>query len=176
MAPLLEVIDLKTQIKLRAATVHAVDGLSFTVDAGETVGIVGESGSGKTMAAMSIMKLLPNAARIAGGQVNFDGRDLAKLSDKEIRKVRGNAIAVVFQDPMTSLNPTMNIGNQIAESVIRHKGVSKSAGLARAAEVLDLVGLPRPKERLRDYPHQLSGGLRQRVMIAMALVLRVPSC
>jgi peptide/nickel transport system ATP-binding protein len=169
VAPLLEVIDLQTQIKLRKATVYAVDGLSFTVEPGETVGIVGESGSGKTMAAMSIMKLLPGAARLAGGQINFKGRDLAKLSDKEIREVRGAEIAMVFQDPMTSLNPTMNIGNQIAETVIRHKGVSRSEGLARAAEVLDLVGLPRPQERLKDYPHQLSGGLRQRVMIAMAL-------
>jgi peptide/nickel transport system ATP-binding protein len=169
VAPLLDVVDLKTQIKLRTATVHAVDGLSFEVNSGETVGIVGESGCGKTMAAMSIMRLLPNSAYIAGGQVNFDGRDLAKLDDSELRKVRGNEIGMVFQDPMTSLNPTMTIGRQIAESVVLHRGVSKSAGLDRAAEVLDLVGLPRPRERLKDYPHQLSGGLRQRVMIAMAL-------
>jgi peptide/nickel transport system ATP-binding protein len=169
VAPLLDIVDLKTQIKLRTATVHAVDGLSFEVNSGETVGIVGESGCGKTMAAMSIMRLLPNAAYIAGGEINFDGRDLAKLEDSELRKVRGNEIGMVFQDPMTSLNPTMTIGRQIAESVVLHRGVSKSAGLDRAAEVLELVGLPRPRERLKDYPHQLSGGLRQRVMIAMAL-------
>ena len=125
MAPLLEVVDLKTEIKLRTATVHAVDGLSFEVAPGETVGIVGESGCGKSMAAMSIMRLLPHRAYIAGGQVNFDGRDLTKLSDDEIRKVRGNEIGMVFQDPMTSLNPTMTIGRQISEAVLIHRDVSK---------------------------------------------------
>jgi peptide/nickel transport system ATP-binding protein len=169
MAPLLEVKDLRTEIKLRTATVHAVDGLSFTVEPGETVGIVGESGCGKTMAAMSIMKLLPTNGYIANGEVNLDGEDLTKVSAERMRKIRGNDIGMIFQDPMTSLNPTMNIGNQIAESVVLHRGVSKSDGLKRAAEVLELVGLPRPQERLKDYPHQLSGGLRQRVMIAMSL-------
>jgi len=168
-APLLDVVDLKTQIKLRTATVHAVDGLSFTVEPGETVGIVGESGCGKSMAAMSIMRLLPRNGFIAGGEINFDGRDLTKVSDDEIRHVRGNDIGMVFQDPMTSLNPTMKIGRQIAEGVLLHRDVTKEQAMDRAAEVLDLVGLPRPKERLNDYPHQLSGGLRQRVMIAMAL-------
>jgi len=168
-APLLDVVDLKTQIKLRTATVHAVDGLSFTVEPGETVGIVGESGCGKSMAAMSIMRLLPRNGFIAGGEINFDGRDLTKVSDDEIRHVRGNDIGMVFQDPMTSLNPTMKIGRQIAEGVLLHRDVTKEHAMDRAAEVLDLVGLPRPKERLNDYPHQLSGGLRQRVMIAMAL-------
>ena len=169
MAALLEVEDLKTRIPLRSGTVHAVDGLSFEVQEGETVGIVGESGCGKTMAAMSIMRLLPRNAFIAGGEIRFGGRDLVKLSDAELRKVRGNDIGIVFQDPMTSLNPTMTIGKQIAEGVLVHRDVSKAAALERAAEVLDLVGLPRPQERLKDYPHQLSGGLRQRVMIAMAL-------
>jgi peptide/nickel transport system ATP-binding protein len=169
MAPLLEVVDLKTEIKLRKATVHAVDGLSFEVEPGETVGIVGESGCGKSMAAMSIMRLLPHRAYIAGGEVNFDGRDLTKLSDEQIRKVRGNEIGMVFQDPMTSLNPTMTIGRQISEAVLIHRDVSKQEATERAAEVLGLVGLPKPSERLKDYPHQLSGGLRQRVMIAMAL-------
>ncbi len=169
MAALLEVEDLKTLIPLRSGTVHAVDGLSFEVQEGETVGIVGESGCGKTMAAMSIMRLLPRNAFIAGGEIRFGGRDLVKLSDAEFRKVRGNDIGIVFQDPMTSLNPTMTIGKQIAEGVLIHRDVSKAAALDRAAEVLDLVGLPRPQERLKDYPHQLSGGLRQRVMIAMAL-------
>jgi peptide/nickel transport system ATP-binding protein len=166
---LIEVVDLKTRIPLRSGTVHAVDGLSFDVQEGETVGIVGESGCGKTMAAMSIMRLLPRNAYIAGGEINFGGRDLTKLSDAELRKVRGNDIGMVFQDPMTSLNPTMTIGKQIAEVVLIHRDVSKKEAMVRAAEVLDLVGLPRPAERLKDYPHQLSGGLRQRVMIAMAL-------
>ncbi len=169
MAPLLEVVDLKTEIKLRKATVHAVDGLSFEVAPGETVGIVGESGCGKSMAAMSIMRLLPHRAYIAAGEVKLDGRDLTKLSDEEIRKVRGNEIGMVFQDPMTSLNPTMPIGRQISEAVLIHRDVSKQEATERAAEVLGLVGLPKPSERLKDYPHQLSGGLRQRVMIAMAL-------
>jgi peptide/nickel transport system ATP-binding protein len=169
MGTLLEVVDLKTRIPLRSGTVHAVDGLSFDVQEGETVGIVGESGCGKTMAAMSIMRLLPRNAYIASGEINFGGRDLTKLSDAELRKVRGNDIGMVFQDPMTSLNPTMTIGKQIAEVVLIHRDVSKKQALERAAEVLDLVGLPRPAERLKDFPHQLSGGLRQRVMIAMAL-------
>jgi peptide/nickel transport system ATP-binding protein len=169
MTKLLEVEDLRTRIKLRRATVHAVDGLSFEVEAGETIGIVGESGCGKTMAAMSIMRLLPRGGFIAGGEIRLEGRDLVQLSLPELRKVRGNEIGMIFQDPMTSLNPTMTIGRQIAEAVRIHRDVSKEAAMDRAAEVLDLVGLPRPRERLRDYPHQLSGGLRQRVMIAMAL-------
>jgi len=169
MAPLIEVVDLKTRIPLRSGTVHAVDGLSFEVQPGETVGIVGESGCGKTMAAMSIMRLLPRNAFIASGEVRFGGRDLTKVSDAELRKVRGNDIGMVFQDPMTSLNPTMMIGKQIAEGVLIHRDVSKDDAMKRAAEVLEMVGLPRPAERLKDYPHQLSGGLRQRVMIAMAL-------
>jgi peptide/nickel transport system ATP-binding protein len=169
MTKLLEVVDLRTQIAQRHTVVHAVDGLSFYVEKGETVGIVGESGCGKTMAAMSIMRLLPPRGYIHSGQILFEGRDLVALSDAELRKVRGNDIGIVFQDPMTSLNPTMTIGRQIAEGVRLHRDASRAEGLDRAAEVLDLVGLPRPKERLNDYPHQLSGGLRQRVMIAMAL-------
>ncbi len=169
MDNVLEVKDLRTEIKLRTATVHAVDGISFTVGAGETVGIVGESGCGKTMTGMSIMRLLPRGGRIAGGRILLEGRDLASLGENDMRGVRGNEIGMVFQDPMTSLNPTMTIGRQIAEGVRLHRGVSDSAAMARAAEVLDLVGMPRPKERLGDYAHQLSGGLRQRVMIAMAL-------
>jgi oligopeptide/dipeptide ABC transporter ATP-binding protein len=169
MAALIEVEDLKTRIPLRSGTVHAVDGLSFDVQEGETVGIVGESGCGKTMAAMSIMRLLPRNAFIAGGEIRFGGRDLTKLTDAQIRKVRGNEIGMVFQDPMTSLNPTMTIGRQIAEAVLIHRDISKADAIDRATEVLEMVGLPRPRERLKDYPHQLSGGLRQRVMIAMAL-------
>jgi peptide/nickel transport system ATP-binding protein len=166
---LLEVDGLKTQIKLRKGTVHAVDGLSFDVEAGETVGIVGESGCGKTMAAMSIMRLLPRGGYIASGEIRFGGRDLVTVSEAELRKVRGNEIGMIFQDPMTSLNPTMTIGKQIAEAVTTHRDVSKDEAMKRATEVLDLVGLPRPSERVHDFPHQLSGGLRQRVMIAMAL-------
>jgi peptide/nickel transport system ATP-binding protein len=166
---LLELDDLRTRIRLRSGTVHAVDGLSLELDAGETLGIVGESGCGKTMAAMSIMRLLPRGGYIAGGEIRLDGRDLVKLSDAELRKIRGNEIGMVFQDPMTSLNPTMTIGRQIAEVVLTHRDVSKGQAMERATEVLDLVGLPRPAERLRAFPHQLSGGLRQRVMIAMAL-------
>jgi peptide/nickel transport system ATP-binding protein len=166
---LLEVVDLNTRIKLRSGTVYAVDGVSFEVDKGETLGIVGESGCGKTMAAMSIMRLLPRGGYIERGEIRLEGRDLVKLTAAEIRKVRGNDIGMVFQDPMTSLNPTMTIGRQIGEAVLVHRDVSKGAAMNRAAEVLDLVGLPHPRERLRDYPHQLSGGLRQRVMIAMAL-------
>ena len=169
MARLLEVDDLKTRIRLRSGTVHAVDGLSFDVEAGETVGVVGESGCGKTMAAMSIMRLLPRGGFIAGGQIRLNGRDLVPISNEQMRKVRGDDIGIVFQDPMTSLNPTMTIGRQIAEAVSIHRDVSSDAAMRRAIETLEMVGLPRPSERVRDYPHQLSGGLRQRVMIAMAL-------
>jgi peptide/nickel transport system ATP-binding protein len=166
---LLEIEGLRTQIHLRTRTVRAVDGVSFNVEHGETVGLVGESGSGKTMTAASIMRLLPPGGHIVEGSIRLDGRDLTKMSDAEIRGVRGNEIGMIFQDPMTSLNPTMAIGRQIAEAVELHKGVSKKEAMERAAEVLSLVGMPNPAERLRDYPHQLSGGLRQRVMIAMAL-------
>jgi peptide/nickel transport system ATP-binding protein len=166
---LLEVRDLKTAIHLHSGTVRAVDGVSFTLAAGETVGVVGESGCGKTMVGLSIMRLLPDGGRVTDGHILFEGVDLATLDDEGIHHVRGRDIGMVFQDPMTSLNPTMEIGHQIGESVRLHKGLSKAAALDRAEEVLNLVGMPRPKERLHDYPHQLSGGLRQRVMIAMAL-------
>ncbi|MCL6092100.1 MAG: ABC transporter ATP-binding protein [Actinobacteria bacterium] len=165
----LEVEGLQTQIQLRTRVVKAVDGVSFSIGAGETVGVVGESGSGKSMTAMSILRLLPHGGHVVGGSVRLGGRELTKMAEAELRAVRGNEIGTIFQDPMTSLNPTMTIGRQIAEAVVEHKGVSKRAALDRAAEVLALVGMPNPKERLGDYPHQLSGGLRQRVMIAMAL-------
>ena len=166
---LLEVQNLHTQIKLKRSTVQAVDGVSFTVEAGETIGIVGESGSGKTMTAMSIMRLLPNGGSSPDGSIFLDGRDLLQLDDEQMAKVRGNDVGMIFQDPMTSLNPTMTIGKQIAESVRIHRGASKTEGLERAVEVLSLVGMPSPQQRARDYPHQLSGGMRQRAMIAMAL-------
>src|ERR1700724_2183203 len=169
MAPLLQIEDLHTEIRLRSATVYALDGVSLTVEAGECVGIVGESGSGKTMTALSIMQLLPPGGHITGGQIMLDGQIISSLDDNGMRHVRGNEIGMIFQDPMTSLNPTMTIGDQIAETVILHRGADKKTALARAVEVLGLVGMPHPAERVGNYPHQLSGGMRQRVMIAMAL-------
>jgi peptide/nickel transport system ATP-binding protein len=165
----LEIRDLHAEIRLRGSTVRAVDGVSLRVGEGETVGLVGESGCGKTMLGNSIIRLLPPGGLITGGEVLLNGRDLVGLPKADIRKVRGGEIGMVFQDPMTSLDPTMPIGRQIAESVQQHQGVGRKEGLQRAAEVLALVGMPRPAERVSDYPHQLSGGLRQRVMIAMAL-------
>jgi peptide/nickel transport system ATP-binding protein len=169
MAPLLEIEDLHTEIRLRSATVHALEGVSLTVEAGECLGIVGESGSGKTMTALSVMQLLPPGGHITGGRVLLDGQVISALDDEAMRHVRGNEIGMIFQDPMTSLNPTMTIGDQIAETVRLHRGADRQAAAARAVEVLGLVGMPRPAERIRAYPHQLSGGMRQRVMIAMAL-------
>jgi peptide/nickel transport system ATP-binding protein len=166
---LLRVDDLRTDIRRRKDAVHPVDGVSFTVRRGETVGLVGESGCGKTMTAMSIMRMLPPGGRIVSGSVELSGQDLVPLSAGQMRQVRGRQVAVVFQDPMTSLNPTMTIGDQIAGPVRIHLGHSRAAARQRAEEVLGLVGVPRPAERLDAFPHQLSGGLRQRVMIAMAL-------
>lgn len=166
---LLEVRDLRTRIRLRKGEVRAVDGVSFSLEQGKTLGIVGESGSGKTMMGMSILGLLPQGGYIAGGEILFDGVNLAGLSRRELQDVRGGKIGVVFQDPMTSLNPCMTIGDQITDVVRRHLGYSKDKAIERALEVLSLVGMPNPRERLESYPHQLSGGLRQRVMIAIAL-------
>jgi ABC-type dipeptide/oligopeptide/nickel transport system ATPase component len=148
MAPLLEIEDLRTDIRLRAATVHALDGVSLTVEAGECLGIVGESGSGKTMTALSIMQLLPPGGRIVGGSITLGGEDIAAMDDRGMRQIRGNEIDMIFQDPMTSLNPTMTIGDQIAETVILHRGADKKTALARAVEVLGLVGMPHPAERV----------------------------
>jgi peptide/nickel transport system ATP-binding protein len=156
MAPLLEIEDLHTEIRLRSATVHALDGVSLNVEPGECLGIVGESGCGKTMTALSIMQLLPPGGHITGGSITLGGQEISALSDDGMRHVRGNEIGMIFQDPMTSLNPTMTVGDQIAET-------------SPSIEVLGLVGMPRPAERVGNYPHQLSGGMRQRVMIAMAL-------
>jgi peptide/nickel transport system ATP-binding protein len=167
--PLLEVEDLRTHIRMRHCSVRAVDGVSLTVRQGETVGLVGESGCGKSLTALSVMRLLPPGGSIVGGSIRLAGRELTTLPEAEMRRLRGNEVAMVYQDPMTSLDPTMTIGDQIAEPVRTHRRVSRRAALDRAAEVLDLVGMPRPRERLQAFPHQLSGGLRQRVMIAMAL-------
>jgi len=169
VAPILEIKDLSTHIVQSNTTIQAVGNIDLNLDPGETVGLVGESGCGKSMTGMSIIGLLPPGGSIVGGSVKLEGRELVGLSDRELRKIRGNEIAMIFQDPLTSLDPTKTIGDQVAEPVRLHRGASKNDAMERAAEVLDLVGLPRPKERLKDYPHQLSGGLRQRVMIAMAL-------
>lgn len=164
--------DLQTVVKLRSGMVRAVDGVSLTIRAGETVGLVGESGSGKTMTGMSIVQLLPAGGRIVGGEVRFGGRNLVHATPAELRSVRGGEIGVIFQDPMTSLDPTMAIGRQVAEVWRRHRGGSRTDALARAEEMLGRVRLPNPRQRLQSFPHELSGGLRQRVMIAMALVCR----
>ena len=169
MAPLLQLEDLRTEIRLRSATVHALEGVSLSLDAGECLGIVGESGCGKTMTALSIMQLLPPGGHIIGGKILLDGREISALTDDQMRHVRGNEIGMIFQDPMTSLNPTMTIGDQISETVVLHRGADAKTARERAIEVLRLVGMPRPAERVGNYPHQLSGGMRQRVMIAMAL-------
>ena len=165
----LEIDDLHTDIAVKPRVVRAVDGVSFSIRAGETLGLVGESGCGKSMTGMSVMKLLPPGGHIRSGSIRLNGRDVVPLDDREMRAIRGNDVAVIFQDPLTSLNPTMTIGRQIAETLRIHRDVAAGPARARAIEVLGLVGMPRPRERVDDYPHQLSGGLRQRVMIAMAL-------
>ena len=169
MAPVLEIENLSTHIKLTSSVVQAVGNIDMRIDAGETLGVVGESGCGKSMTGLSIMGLLPPGGSIVGGSIKLEGRELVGLKQEQLRQVRGNEIAMIFQDPLSSLDPTKTIGYQVAEPVRLHRGASKAEALERAVEVLNLVGLPRPKERLSDYPHQLSGGLRQRVMIAMAL-------
>jgi peptide/nickel transport system ATP-binding protein len=169
LPPVLEIEDLSAHIQLTKSVVQAVGNVDMYIDAGETLGLVGESGCGKSMTGLSIMNLLPNGGHIVGGSVKLEGRQLVGMPDQDIRQIRGNEIAMIFQDPLTSLDPTKTIGYQVAEPVRLHRGASKKEALDRAAEVLSLVGLPRPMERLSDFPHQLSGGLRQRVMIAMAL-------
>ncbi len=169
LQPLLEVKNITTNIQLSRENIHAVGDVSFHINPGETVGLVGESGSGKSITALSIIRLLPQGAKITSGSVLLDGKDLTHLEENKMRSIRGNEIGMIFQDPMTSLNPTKTIGEQVGEPVRIHRGANKAQALKRAEEVLGLVGLSRPKERLGDYPHQLSGGMRQRVMIAMAL-------
>src|SRR5579863_84206 len=166
----LEIEGLRTHIRLTRTTVRAVDGVTMHIAPGETLGLVGESGCGKSITGMSIMKLLPSGGNIVAGSIKLNGRDIVPLEEKAMRDIRGNEVAVIFQDPMTSLNPTMTIGDQIGEVLHIHRDTNDAETRERCAEVLGLVGMPRPKERLTDYPHQLSGGLRQRVMIAMALV------
>ena len=173
MPPLLEVRDLHTEFRTGLGAVPAVDGISYTVDRGETVAIVGESGSGKTAGALSLLRLIPDPpGRITGGRILFDGRDLLQLSDAEMRQVRGGDIGMIFQEPMTSLNPVLTIGRQITETLEQHRGADRAAAQARALELLRLVGIADPQRRLKQYPHQLSGGMRQRIMIAIASGLR----
>ena len=165
----LEVTDLSTHIKLSRSVVQAVGNVDLSIAPGETLGLVGESGCGKSMFGLSVMGLLPPGGEIVNGSIKVEDRELVGLSDRELRRIRGNDVAMIFQDSQSSLNPTKTIGEQVAEPIRLHRGASKKEAVDRAFEVLDLVGLPRPRERLSDYPHQLSGGLRQRVMIAIAL-------
>ncbi len=169
MSALLEVTSLQTHFATPDGVVRAVEGVSFSVDAGETLAIVGESGCGKSVTSMSILRLIAEPPGKIAGSIRFDGRELLSLSEAEMRQIRGNEIAMIFQEPMTSLNPVLTIGRQIGESLRLHQGLSARAAEARAIESLALVGIPAPERRVREYPHQLSGGMRQRVMIAMAL-------
>lgn len=166
---LLTVNNLTTSFAIRNASLQAVSDVSFSLEEGDCLGIVGESGCGKSTTGFSLMRLLPNNGRIEAGSVEFEGRDLTKISEKEMRAIRGNRIALIPQDPMTSLNPVVRIGSQIGEALRIHNGASKAEARARALEVLKMVEMPNPEERLNQYPHELSGGLRQRAIIAMAL-------
>ncbi|AEG59470.1 ABC transporter ATP-binding protein [Desulforamulus ruminis] len=170
---LLQVKDLKTHFFLEDGVVPAVDGVSFHLNRGETLAVVGESGSGKSITATSIMRLIPSPpGRIVEGEILFNGNDLLKMTEKEMRGIRGNRISMIFQEPMTSLNPVFRVGQQISESLILHQGLNKKEALEKSVEMLRLTGIPSPEKRVHDFPHQMSGGMRQRVMIAMALCCR----
>ncbi len=169
MPPLLAVDGLQTQFATGQGILRAVDGVSFSIDRGEVLGLVGESGCGKSVTSLSIMRLVPTPGRIAAGRIVFEGEDLLAKDAEAMRRVRGARIGMVFQEPMTSLNPVFSIGDQIAAGVLAHRGGSRQAAWARTVEMLERVQVPSPRERARDYPHQLSGGLRQRAMIALAL-------
>jgi peptide/nickel transport system ATP-binding protein len=169
MPPLLEVENLQTHFRTADGINRAVDGVSFSVNAGETVAIVGESGCGKSVTSMSILRLIPEPPGKIAGAIRFQGRDLLQLSEREMRAIRGNEISMIFQEPMTSLNPVLTVGRQIGETLRLHQGLSAAEAEAKAVEMLILVGIPEPQRRVREYPHQLSGGMRQRVMIAIAL-------
>ncbi len=169
---LLDVRDLVVRFRTHDGTIHAVNGISFELGRGERLGLVGESGCGKSVTNLAIMRLLPKpAGRIEGGAVVFDGEDIVKLPESEVREIRGRDIAMIFQDPMTSLNPVLTIEEQMVETIAAHRKVSKAEARARAVELLGMVGIPQAEKRLRNFPHQFSGGMRQRVMIAMALAL-----
>jgi oligopeptide transport system ATP-binding protein len=167
--PLLAVEDLRVEFWTSRGTVHAVNGITFDIAPGETLGIVGESGCGKSVTSLAILGLLSRAGKVVGGTATFEGRDLLQLKDDQLRQIRGRDIAMIFQDPMTSLNPVLTVGRQIREALETHFDLEKKEAEARSAELLDRVGIPSPKIRLKDYPHQFSGGMRQRAMIAMAL-------
>ncbi len=167
---ILELRDLKTHFHTPDGVVKAVDGVTYSLNAGETLGVVGESGCGKSVTALSILRLIPEPpGQISGEGIFFEGKDLTKMNTKELRHIRGNEISMIFQEPMTSLNPVFTVGFQIAEAVMLHQKLGKKDAYDKAVEMLDLVGIPLPRQRVREYPHQLSGGMRQRVMIAMAL-------
>jgi oligopeptide transport system ATP-binding protein len=170
MSPLLEVKGLKTRFFTQDGVVNAVNGISYTLEEGGTLGIVGESGCGKSVGVLSIMRLIPDPpGKIVGGEVFFEGRNLLKMNPDEIRQIRGNKIAMIFQDPMTSLNPVLTIGRQVSEALELHLGMDKKQSRERTIELLEMVGIPEAADRVDDYPHQFSGGMRQRTMIAMAL-------
>jgi peptide/nickel transport system ATP-binding protein/oligopeptide transport system ATP-binding protein len=173
MMPILQIENLSTHFETARGTVRAVDGVDICLNEGDTLGIAGESGCGKTVLALSIMRLIPRPpGRIVSGRILFEGGDLLALSDEEMRRIRGKRISMIFQEPMTSLNPVFRIGDQVAETIQLHEGLSARDAQDRAVEMLHLVGIPSPEMRARDYPHQMSGGMRQRVMIAMALSCR----
>jgi oligopeptide transport system ATP-binding protein len=163
---------LRVEFWTSRGTIHAVNGISFDIAPGETLGIVGESGCGKSVTALALLGILSRAGRVPSGSAMFGGRDLLKLSDRQLRKIRGKEIAMIFQDPMTSLNPVLTIGRQLREALETHFGMKKKEATERAAELIDRVGIPSARERIKDYPHQFSGGMRQRVMIAMALACK----
>ena len=169
---LLDVVDLKTYFKSMDGTVKAVDGVDFSLKPGQTLGVVGESGCGKSVTSLSIMRLVDRPGFLAGGQLMFRSRDLAKISEKEMRGVRGDEISMIFQEPMTSLNPVFTVGNQVREAITEHRKISKSDADTRTVDLFRMVGIPSPERRVKDYPHNMSGGMRQRVMIAMALALQ----
>lgn len=167
---LLEIKDLCVEFKTMAGTVHAVDHLSYTLHRGEKLGIVGESGSGKSVSSLAMMQLIPNPpGKVTGGQILYNGKDLVKLSEREMQKIRGNEISMIFQEPMTSLNPIIRCGKQIAESLRLHRGMKKKEAMEEAIKMMQAVGIANPQARAYEYPHQMSGGMRQRVMIAMAM-------
>jgi oligopeptide transport system ATP-binding protein len=170
MKNLLDINGLKTIFKTYQGTVHALNGVSFSVKNGEALGIVGESGSGKSVSMLSLMRLLSENGKVVSGEINFDGKDMNKLNKKEIQSLRGDDIGMIFQDPMTSLNPLFTIGYQLTEAIKRHRKLSKEEIRKNVINMLELVGIPSPEKRLKNYPHEFSGGMRQRVMIAMALL------
>src|SRR5262245_36469502 len=169
MTAVIDVADLKTHFHTDEGVVRAVDGVSFRIEAGRTLGIVGESGSGKSVTSLSIMRLLASSAQIESGRIALLGRDLVRLPEPEMRSIRGREVSMIFQEPMTSLNPVFTVGDQVMEAILLHQKVTKAEARRRTIELFDEVGIPFPEERVDSYPHQMSGGQKQRVMIAMAL-------